>query len=195
MGWHATTSVSAGQVFGSWTVLESAVETSIRINGRKIPVKVKCRCECGIERLVDVVSLLQGRSKTCGTHRITHGLSAHSLYPTWVGMINRCHNPNDARFDDWGGRGIYVCDKWRHPVTGHRHSLMTWAVGQVHIIHLNVLTTTGLMHLTTAVGLTISNRLIIGVRDHHIRRSQKGCKKKSKLCALKTISFENAALI
>jgi hypothetical protein len=33
-------------------------------------------------------------------------------------MINRCHNPNDVRYDDWGGRGIYVCDRWRDPLTG-----------------------------------------------------------------------------
>jgi hypothetical protein len=119
MGRHATTYISVGQMFGSWTVLENAVGQSIRVNGRKVLLKVRCLCECGTERPVDVLSLLQGRSKSCGTHwKRTHGLSDHPLYPTWRGMINRCYNPSDTRHDDYGGRGIYVCDRWRDPITG-----------------------------------------------------------------------------
>ena len=29
-------------------------------------------------------------------------------------MKSRCYNENDTRFADWGGRGICVCDEWRH---------------------------------------------------------------------------------
>lgn len=29
-------------------------------------------------------------------------------------MIQRCTNPNDKRFAKYGGRGIKVCDRWRH---------------------------------------------------------------------------------
>ncbi len=28
-------------------------------------------------------------------------------------MIQRCENPNHARYADWGGRGIKVCPEWR----------------------------------------------------------------------------------
>jgi len=28
-------------------------------------------------------------------------------------MRNRCNNPNCPRYDDYGGRGIKVCDRWR----------------------------------------------------------------------------------
>jgi hypothetical protein len=28
-------------------------------------------------------------------------------------MKNRCHNPRTPRFDDYGGRGITVCDEWK----------------------------------------------------------------------------------
>lgn len=30
-------------------------------------------------------------------------------------MRKRCHNPKYKRFADWGGRGIYVCDRWTGP--------------------------------------------------------------------------------
>ena len=29
-------------------------------------------------------------------------------------MLTRCYNPNFKQYRDWGGRGITVCDKWRH---------------------------------------------------------------------------------
>lgn len=28
-------------------------------------------------------------------------------------MIDRCHNPNSASYQRYGGRGITVCDEWR----------------------------------------------------------------------------------
>lgn len=28
-------------------------------------------------------------------------------------MIDRCHNPNSPFWGRYGGRGIYVCDRWR----------------------------------------------------------------------------------
>lgn len=35
------------------------------------------------------------------------------MYGAWAGMINRCHNPNNASFARYGGKGIVVCDRWR----------------------------------------------------------------------------------
>jgi len=46
--------------------------------------------------------------------RIKHNLWKHPLYGKWQDMKNRCHNPKYVRYGDWGGRGIIVCDKWRH---------------------------------------------------------------------------------
>lgn len=36
------------------------------------------------------------------------------LYSVWRGIINRCYNPKSKQFKDYGGRGISVCDIWRH---------------------------------------------------------------------------------
>lgn len=44
---------------------------------------------------------------------ITHGDSYTKLYRVYKSMINRCHNKNDKRFFDYGGRDIIVCDEWR----------------------------------------------------------------------------------
>jgi hypothetical protein len=29
-------------------------------------------------------------------------------------MNKRCHNPRDRNYHHYGGRGIFVCDEWRH---------------------------------------------------------------------------------
>lgn len=33
-------------------------------------------------------------------------------YPIWTGMLARCRNPKHASYPHYGGRGIYVCDRW-----------------------------------------------------------------------------------
>jgi hypothetical protein len=38
----------------------------------------------------------------------------HPLYSVWRGIISRCTNPRYRQWDDYGGRGIRVCDRWRH---------------------------------------------------------------------------------
>lgn len=33
-------------------------------------------------------------------------------YQSWADMRNRCNNARHARFDNYGGRGIKVCERW-----------------------------------------------------------------------------------
>lgn len=42
------------------------------------------------------------------------GLSRHALYRAWSGMKNRCHNPNNSSFHQYGARGVTVCERWRN---------------------------------------------------------------------------------
>jgi hypothetical protein len=50
--------------------------------------------------------------------RTTHGATSRELerrpklYTTWQNMRNRCNGPNNARYWDYGGRGIYVDARW-----------------------------------------------------------------------------------
>jgi hypothetical protein len=46
---------------------------------------------------------------------LKHGMSDTKIYRVWQDMIQRCHNPNDTGYHNWGGRGISVCDEWRKP--------------------------------------------------------------------------------
>jgi hypothetical protein len=34
------------------------------------------------------------------------------LHYTWRSMLSRCRNPNDKAYRYYGGKGIYVCDRW-----------------------------------------------------------------------------------
>ncbi|RKX92020.1 MAG: hypothetical protein DRZ90_14325 [Spirochaetes bacterium] len=43
-----------------------------------------------------------------------HGMSGTPEYTTWRGMVNRCHRTSYREFRYYGGRGITVCDEWRH---------------------------------------------------------------------------------
>ncbi len=42
-----------------------------------------------------------------------HGLSYTPEYIAWACMLDRCANPRNKRFKDYGGRGISVCERWR----------------------------------------------------------------------------------
>lgn len=41
-----------------------------------------------------------------------HGLWNHKIYHVWNSMIGRCKNEKDNNFQDYGGRGITVCERW-----------------------------------------------------------------------------------
>lgn len=78
-----------------------------------------CRCVCGKHLSVSGISLRNGNTQSCGclhqekfTNR-THGMSHNPLYDVWVSMLQRCYNPNNPKYSDYGGRGIYACQEWR----------------------------------------------------------------------------------
>ena len=42
-----------------------------------------------------------------------HGMHDHPVYGVWEAMIQRCTNPNNKSYPNYGGRGISICDRWR----------------------------------------------------------------------------------
>lgn len=48
-----------------------------------------------------------------GTPRTSHGMYGSPTYHTYWGMLARCTNPESVRWEDYGERGIKVCDSWR----------------------------------------------------------------------------------
>ena len=43
-----------------------------------------------------------------------HGKGALPEYGVWKDMKRRCYSPNRKQYKDYGGRGITVCERWRH---------------------------------------------------------------------------------
>lgn len=85
--------------------------------------RAKFLCHCGKEFIVGINALKNGKSKSCGcvykssrrTCNFIHGHAAGAEtteYKSWVAMKDRCHNPNNEFFGDYGGRGISVCERW-----------------------------------------------------------------------------------
>lgn len=78
-----------------------------------------CVCDCGGKKVVTGHELKRAEIRSCGCKKMRdrHGLSSyrhrHELYRTWSGMKNRCHSPTNIQFEDYGGRGISVCQRWR----------------------------------------------------------------------------------
>lgn len=85
-----------------------------------------CKCSCG--NLVNVrgSTIKSGHTKSCGCLRVessaklnrTHGMSSKTKlapeYSAWNNMRNRCYRKSDKRYNNYGGRGITVCDEWRY---------------------------------------------------------------------------------
>lgn len=115
--------ITPGDRFGRWTALE-ATESRTYPSGATIHFR-ECRCDCGKVQFVSEYKLRIGWSQSCRclqaeitTKRSTkHGFSPKirkrpKIYGVWCNMINRCTNPNVRQYEDYGGRGIAVCERW-----------------------------------------------------------------------------------
>lgn len=101
-----------GQRFGRWLVFSKSSK-----RGKSGEVYWSCRCDCGNEKDVLAGPLKRGESKSCGcwnSEKSTkHGMENTRIYDVWVSMLGRCRNPNHKQWDDYGGRGIRVCERWQ----------------------------------------------------------------------------------
>ena len=52
------------------------------------------------------------KKKTRSHWLVKHGMHDTKTYKTWEGMIQRCNNPKNPRYKNYGGRGISVCQEW-----------------------------------------------------------------------------------
>lgn len=104
-----------GERFGKLLVVE-------KYKSIKGQIYWKCQCDCG-----NVVYHATGRLKSgviisCGCSKrekmikmnTTHGLSNTRLYEIWSGMKKRCYDKNCKAYENYGGRGIVVCDEWKN---------------------------------------------------------------------------------
>ena len=67
-----------------------------------------------IARNGDVSSGKSTKCKSCSMKKAKtkHGDCKTRLYIIWSDMKARCNNANHKNYNDYGGRGINVCDEW-----------------------------------------------------------------------------------
>lgn len=113
-----------GKKFGRLTALFRNGKTK---DGRYI---WHCVCECGSECNVPSSYLTSGNTKSCGCLQpevarkihlkhgdCPYGKKASKLYTVWAGMKNRCTVKSHIEYQQYGGRGIRVCDEWSSDYT------------------------------------------------------------------------------
>ena len=107
-----------GMVFGNLTVISEAESGAKRKNSR-----FECLCSCGKVRVVWGHSLVSGNTKSCGCIRVEKLVRLYtkhnhcssdwsSTYNSWMHMKQRCLNSKNKNYQDYGGRGISVCERW-----------------------------------------------------------------------------------
>lgn len=108
-----------GQKFGRLTVIHR-VE-----NDKYGKPRWLCKCDCGNEHYATTHNLRSGHVKSCGclqpivaslvntTHGATKQGKCKRLYWVWAAIIQRCENPKNKAYCNYGGRGICICQQWK----------------------------------------------------------------------------------
>ena len=98
----------------------TAINITHRTNGRTY---YECKCDCGGTAIIMGKQLLNGKTKSCGClWKEAVAISNSRENPvkkkfpkefrTWVQLRNRCQNNKNDSYQNYGGRGITVCNQW-----------------------------------------------------------------------------------
>jgi hypothetical protein len=121
--------------YGQWIVIGEPVY-SHPYGKKRGPAYLLCRCECGTVRDVCRNSLVNGASTGCGctarsniaARNYKHGahtrIGTERLYHVWSSMKDRCNRPKTKQYENYGGRGIFVCEEWQKDYAAFRE----WAL-------------------------------------------------------------------
>lgn len=126
-----------GQRFGRLTVIEKVPPKTGSTNARW-----RCKCDCGNETTVLSTTLRRGESTSCGCYRkeyfrnkmTTHGGCNSRLAHIWYSMKQRCQCPTSPAFENYGGRGVSICDEWLHSFEAFRD----WALSNGYSDNLTI---------------------------------------------------------
>ena len=102
-----------GQRFGTLTAIRY-----VGSNDKNLALW-ECRCDCGATIIAVGARLRSGHTKSCGDrskHAYKHGACCNEnrerLFKVYTDIKQRCTNPNNHGYKDYGGRGITVCQSW-----------------------------------------------------------------------------------
>ncbi len=111
-----------GQKFGRLTVIRLS-----HINVKNVKYWT-CLCSCSKTTIVSTYALLNKNrgTKSCGClyrklqgkGTIKHGLSNTITWNCWHSMVRRCHDKNFSAYPSYGGKGIFVSERYRDSKTG-----------------------------------------------------------------------------
>ena len=99
--------------------------TAIKDSGKRTNGKILWECVCDCDSTIPVYvrssHLIGGQIQSCGclqrevasVNATTHGRSRDRVYAVYRTMLARCSNPKNAKWTDYGGRGIKICRRWR----------------------------------------------------------------------------------
>jgi hypothetical protein len=78
------------------------------------------KCECGNIIKTAIRNIKKGNTRSCGCImnevKRQHGLAGHPIHAAWHGMKRRCYLPTYKEYNNYGGRGIIICDEWLNDV-------------------------------------------------------------------------------
>ena len=102
-----------GKKYNKWTVIEFS-----HSNGHNN--YFKCKCDCGIEKIVRIDNVVSGESKSCGCYRKeieknrdkNKSKTRKRINTIWYGMKKRCYNKECDHYKWYGEKGIKVCKEW-----------------------------------------------------------------------------------
>lgn len=102
-----TTKVKIGDRYGSLVVVD-------KTNKRKCGCVVYlCLCDCGNTTEVVSRNLTEGRTLSCGCRKSrSKDMYLSPTYKSWISAKQRCYNPNNHNYPNYGKRGIKMCDRW-----------------------------------------------------------------------------------
>ena len=111
------------------------------INGKSM-----WRCICSCEDKNEIVAagsnIRNGNTLSCGcVHRektkkinCTHQESKTRLYKIWSNIKSRCFTETTTEYENYGGRGITVCDEWKDSYEAFRD----WAINNGYNDNLTI---------------------------------------------------------
>ena len=108
-----------GERYGRLVVLRRADDYIVPKTG-KHQTMWECVCDCGRNVVTARTPLVSGAVISCGCAGrenrmraiVKHGGTGSRLYNIWLDMRHRCTIPGSTRYDNYGGRGINVCEEW-----------------------------------------------------------------------------------
>jgi hypothetical protein len=123
-----------GQRFGKLLVVKE-VEPRIGFDRGNLVKKYNwlCLCDCGGSANRLLSSLRSGRAISCGciskdstlkkNYIHGEGKKGSKEYRAWLKIKGRCYCKTDAKYKDYGGRGIKVCDRWMYSYVNFLHDM------------------------------------------------------------------------